>query len=131
MAKKEDIKLQRVYEKPIKIFGKQLKIMRVILIALVTMVYTGFVFYETRSITPLLFGTFGFALFVFAILLMVKRILYIKDFNLECSVAGDVYITKLRGVCPKCKGELKIVKNLIQCQNNSDHKWDLAVHEGV
>jgi len=129
MAKKEDIKLQRVYEKPIKIFGKQLKIMRVILIALICMVYTGFVFYETRSIIPLIFGSFGLGLFILAIIVMIKKIIYIKDFNLECSAAGDVYITKLRGVCPKCKGDLKIVNRFIVCSKNTSHKWDLDIHE--
>jgi len=127
MAKKEDIKLQRTYEKPIKIFGKQLKIMRVILIALIWMVYAGFVFYETKSITPLIFGSLGLILFILSIILMTKRILYIKDFNLECSAAGDVYITKLRGVCPKCQGELKVIKKYIVCSKNTNHKWDLDV----
>lgn len=126
---KDNIKFERVYEKPIKIFGKQLKIIRVILIASALIVYTGFLFYETKSITPLIFGSFGIVLLAAAILLMKKRILYIKDFNLECSSAGDVYITKLKGICPKCKGELKIKGKFIQCCEDKNHTWDLSIIE--
>lgn len=124
--KKDNFNLERVYEKPIKIFGKQLKIMRVLLIGLVTMVYTGFVYYEIQTLTPAFFFCLGLFIVANSLYLMNKKILYISDYSIECSSAGDVYLTKLEGICPKCKGKLKIIRNQIRCLENSEHKWNLT-----
>lgn len=122
-------KLQRVLEKPIKIFAKQLKIIRVILIAGAGILYTGMLFNETSSYTPLIFLILLVILLGISVLLMLKKILYFGKYNLECSSAGDVYLTQLQGICPKCKGSLKIVKKnntkKIQCDKNDSHIWDL------
>ena len=122
-------KLERVLEKPIKIFGKQLKIIRVMLIAGAGILYTGMLYNETSSYTPLIFLILLIILLGVSALLMLKKILYFGKYNLECSSAGDVYLTQLQGICPKCKGSLKIVKKnntkKIQCDKNDSHIWDL------
>jgi len=122
-------KLERILEKPIKVFGKQLKIIRVILIAGAGILYTGMLFNETHSYTPLVFLILLLILLGISALLMFKRILYFGKYNLECSSAGDVYLTQLQGICPKCKGSLKIVKKdntkKILCDKNDNHIWNL------
>jgi hypothetical protein len=127
--KNENPKLERVLEKPIKVFGKQLKVLRVILAASVGVLYTGTLFNETQSLTPLIFTVMFGIVLIIAGLLMMKKILYFPTFNLECSSAGDVFITKLEGICPTCKGSLKIkTKNkvkVIQCDKDKNHTWNL------
>ncbi|MFA9375013.1 MAG: hypothetical protein ACERKK_12745 [Poseidonibacter sp.] len=122
-------KLERIFEKPIKIFGKQLKIMRVILIFIASILYTGMLYVEINSTISLVFSMIFTIFLIMSIILMKKRILYLGKYNLECSVAGDVYLTQLQGICPKCKGFLKISKKdgvkIIQCQTQNDHIWNL------
>jgi len=122
-------KLKRVLEKPLKVFGKQLKVIRVILIALVGIAYAGMLYNQTLSYTPLVFGSTLVLLLIISGLLMYKRILYFGKYNLECSSAGDIYLTQLQGICPKCKGELKIVRKnntkKILCDEDLSHIWNL------
>jgi len=129
MKKEKNPTLQRVLEKPIKVFGKQLKILRVILAICAGILYTGMLFNETLSYTPLIFLILFIILLIISSLLMTRRILYFGKYNLECSSAGDVYLTQLQGICPKCKGALKIVRKnstkKILCDKNSSHIWNL------
>ncbi|WP_404320228.1 hypothetical protein [Malaciobacter canalis] len=129
MKKNEKVKLIREIEKPIKIFGKQLKITRVVLILAAFLIYFVALYYETKSNTPLVLGIIPLVLLSFTLILIKNRILYIGKHNIECSNAGDLYITKLKGFCPKCQGELKVVKKLndqfVICKNNKEHKFYL------
>ena len=129
MKKETNPKLERVLEKPIKVFGKQLKVLRVILAASVGVLYTGSLYKETLSYTPLVFCILFLIVLIISGLLMLKKILYFGKYNLECSSAGDVYITQLQGICPKCKGSLKIVKQnntkKILCDKDNNHIWNL------
>ena len=129
MKKETNPKMERVLEKPIKVFGKQLKVLRVILAASVGVLYTGSLYSETSSYTPLAFGILFLSILIIASLLMLKKILYFGKYNLECSSAGDVYLTQLQGICPKCKGSLKIVKQnntkKILCDKDNNHIWNL------
>lgn len=129
MKKNEKVKLIREIEKPIKIFGKQLKITRVVLILAAFLIYFVALYYETKSNTPLVLGIIPLVLLSFTLILIKNRILYIGKYNIECSNAGDLYITKLKGSCPKCNGQLKVVKKLndqfVICKNNKEHKFYL------
>jgi len=129
MKRQDNPVLQRVLEKPIKVFGKQLKILRVILVMCAGALYTGMLYNETLSYTPLFFLILFIILLIISTLLMTRRILYFGKYNLECSSAGDVYLTQLQGICPKCKGALKIVRKnstkKILCDKNSSHIWNL------
>lgn len=133
MKNNNDVNLERVFEKPIKIFGKQLKVMRVVLISLVSILYGGSLFYETASILGLIFAIVAFVLFTIMSFLLYKRILYFGEYCLECSPAGDLFLTKLHGHCSKCDGHLRIKKNkkasFIQCNKNPKHVWNLFEHE--
>ncbi len=126
---KENPKLERILEKPIKIFGKQLKIMRVILIFLASTLYALMMYMEGNSLFSLFFTFVFSSLFIISIILMKKKIMYFGKYNLECSSAGDVYLTILQGICPNCKGFLKIAKKdgikIIQCQEDKTHIWNL------
>lgn len=126
--KKEKAKIDRVYEKQIKIFGKPLKLKRVMLIAIVGMLLgiTGFL--EIKAIFWLIFGILNAALFIGAYILQDKSILYFGEKSLECSSAGDLYITKIEGSCPKCKSKLKVLKKghkaYIICEKDDSHIWE-------
>ena len=122
---KENPKLERVVEKPIKIFGKQLKIMRVVLIFLAASLYAGMMYVELNSIISLLFTIIFSASAIVSIVLINKKIMYFGKYNLECSAAGDLYFTQLQGICPKCNGFLKVSKKTIQCQKDQSHVWNL------
>jgi hypothetical protein len=56
----------------------------------------------------------------------------LKWFNLESNDDGEVFLTKIAGSCPKCKGSLKLVdikvsqnssKTYVRCSRNRDHIW--------
>lgn len=129
MKKNEKVKLTREIEKPIKVFGKQLKVTRVVLILVAFLIYFVALYYEIKTYTPLILGIIPLILIFFTLILIQKRILYISSYNIECSSAGDLYITKLKGNCPKCQGELKVIKKLneqyVICKNNKEHKFYL------
>ncbi|AXX92008.1 hypothetical protein CPU12_00215 [Malaciobacter molluscorum LMG 25693] len=132
MKKNKKIKLKREIEKPIKVFGKQLKLTRVLLILIVGLIYFISLYFEIRTLTPLIIGIIPAILFIIALIVYQNRIIYFGNYSIECSNAGDLYLTKLKGRCPTCDGQLKIVKKFnteyIQCQNNSEHKFYLEVN---
>ncbi len=70
MKKNEKVKLIREIEKPIKIFGKQLKITRVVLILVAFLIYFVALYYETRSNTPLVLGIIPLVLLSFTLILI-------------------------------------------------------------
>lgn len=131
--KKDNIKLERSYEKNIKIFGKSLKTMRIILISLVGIVYTVVLANENGSIVPMVFTFLFLILLVFTIYLKQKGFIYFGEYCLEASESGDIFVTILHGHCPKCDGHLKLVKKrkslskyvtYIICDKNSSHIWN-------
>ncbi len=128
MKKKNDVRLERVYEKQIKVFGKPLKIKRLMLISMVGMLLGISGYSEIYAIGWLIVAIIFFCLGLFSILLYSKSILYFGEDSLECSPSGDIFITKLFGQCTICLGELKIVKNskgvFIQCQEDKNHIWE-------
>ncbi|NQY52437.1 MAG: hypothetical protein HRT42_02585 [Campylobacteraceae bacterium] len=133
MKNNNGVKLERSYEKHIKVFGKSLKVLRVILIAVVGIVYTVMLANENGSYIPMAFAIFFIALLVFAIYLRQKSFIYFGEYCLEASEAGDIYLTMLHGHCPKCEGHLKLVKKrkglgkfvtYILCDKNSTHIWN-------
>lgn len=128
MNKDNDVKLERIYEKQLTVFGKPLGIKLLILISLSGLIL-GFFTYILISAIVLAVVTFCFfCLLVFSILLHEKTFLYLGEYCLEVSPSGDIYVTKLFGQCTICLGELKIVKNskstFIQCQEDKSHIWD-------
>lgn len=132
--KNEKVNLQRVYERPVKIFNKQLKVTRVILIASVFLIYCGMMYYEIDHPVFLVMGLIPLTILAICFILMKSRILYFGEQSLECSSAGDLYITVMKGTCPKCQGDLKIKKffskAIIECQKNKQHTWNLDEKEG-
>lgn len=126
---KDDVRLERVYEKQITVFGKPLKIKRLMLIAMMGVLLGLSGYYEIHAIGWLIFAFIFFLLGAFSILLYVKSIIYFGEKSLECTPAGDIFITKLFGQCTICLGDLKIVKNskgtFIQCQEDKNHIWDV------
>lgn len=133
MKNKNDVKLERVFEKPIKIFGKQLKVMRVVLISIILALYGGSLFYETSSTVGIILSILAICLLLVMSFLLYKKILYFGEYCLECSAAGDLFLTKLHGHCSKCGGHLRIKKNkkasYIQCQKDEKHIWNLFENE--
>lgn len=132
--KKDDVQLQRVYEKPLTIFSKPVRVKKLILIALTGLFLGTLGYLEVQLISWLIFAVFNFILFVFAILLYQKSIIYFGETCVEASASGDIFITKLHGHCSKCDGHLKIIKkrkglntfvSYIQCDKNPTHVWNL------
>ncbi len=124
--KNEKVELKRVYEKAIKIFGKQLKIVRVILIFSVLLLYFIAMYLQTENTIFAILGIIPFTTLILSIILLQKKILYLGEYSFECSNAGDVYFTKLKGICPTCGGKLKILNGeYIQCQKNKEHRFFL------
>lgn len=126
--KKEKAKINRSYEKQIKIFGKPLKLKRVMLISIVGILLgiTGFL--EIKSLVWLVFGVLNGGLFIFTYILQDKSILYFGKKSLESSSAGDLYITIIEGNCPKCNAKLRVQKKgykaFLICEKNNSHIWE-------
>lgn len=129
MKKKDDVRLERVYEKQITVFGKPLRIKRLILISMMGILLGVTGYLEIDAIAWLVFAFIFLCLGIFSIILYMKSILYFKDYSLEASPSGDIFITKLFGQCTRCLGDLKIIKNskgtFIQCQEDKNHIWDV------
>lgn len=132
MKKNKKVILKREIEKPIKVWGKQLKLTRVLLILSVGLIYFISLYIEIKTLTPLIIGIIPAILFIISLRLYQNRIVYFGNYSIECSNAGDLYLTKLKGNCPTCGGQLKIIKKsnteYIQCQNNTEHKFYLEVN---
>ena len=136
--KKDDVKLERIYEKPITVFSKPLRIKKLILISIVGLLL-GMVGYLEVKLYLWLVVSFVFAVILIASVLIYQRsIFYFKEYCLEVSPSGDMFITKLHGHCSKCDGHLKIIKkrkglnkfvSYIQCDKNSQHVWNLHNNE--
>lgn len=126
--KKNDVRLERVYEKQVTVFGKALKIKRLMLISMMGILLGVSGFYEINAIAWLVVAFIFLCLGIFCIFLYFRTILYFGEHSLECSASGDIFITKLFGQCTICLGELKIVKNskgtFIQCQEDKKHIWE-------
>lgn len=126
--KNNNAKIERVYEKPLKVFGKPVRVKRLMLIALVGMLLGVMGYLEIKALAWLIFGILNAGLFIFVFVLQEKSILYFGEKSLEVSPSGDLYITKLEGTCPTCSGKLKIAKKssktYIICEKNENHVWD-------
>lgn len=129
MKNENDVRLERVYEKQIKVFGKPLRVKRLILISLTGMLLGILGFLEISAFYWLVTAFLFFCLFIFSFLLYNKSILYFGEYSVEASASGDIFITKLYGQCTICLGELKIVKSskgtFIQCQEDKTHIWNV------
>ena len=129
MKKKNDVRLERVYEKHITVFGRPLRLKRIILISMMGTILGVSGYMEIAAIWWLAFAFLFICLGIFSILLYIKSIIYIGEYSLECTPSGDIFITKLFGQCTVCLGELKIIKNskgtFIQCQEDKSHIWDI------
>lgn len=129
MKKENDVRLERIYEKQVTIFGKPLRVKRLILISLTGLLLGILGYLEIFAIAWLVVAFFFFCLFVFSFILFKKSILYIGEYSIEASTSGDIYVTKLFGQCTICLGDLKIVKNkkgtFIQCKEDKSHVWDV------
>lgn len=132
--KKDDVQLQRVYEKPLTIFGKPVRVKKLLLISMVGIVLGIMGYMEIHAMAWAIFAGINVILFVFSALLFQKQILYFGQTCLEASNSGDMYITKLHGHCAKCDGHLRIVKkrkglsnfvSYIQCDKDPKHVWSL------
>lgn len=138
MKKKDDVQLERTYEKALTIFSKPVRVKKLILISLTGM-FVGIIGYLEVALIFWLVLAFLFAvLFIFAALLYQKSILYFGEYSIEASPSGDMFLTKLHGHCSKCDGHLKVIKkrkgvnefvSYIQCDKNKDHVWNLYANE--
>ena len=79
----------------------------------------------------LLIGLCGTALII-GIALSRMRFARLPPFiNLESNKSGEIFITKIGGVCPKCDGVLKLREvgpkgnktTIVRCTRNPDHLW--------
>ncbi len=129
MKKENDVQLERIYEKQVTVFGKPLRVKRLILISLSGLLLGILGYMEISAIAWLVVAFFFLCLFIFSFLLFQKTILYFGEYCVEASSSGDIYVTKLFGQCTICLGELKIVKNkkgtFIQCQEDKTHMWNI------
>ncbi len=131
--KNDDVQLERVVEKPLTIFGKPVRVKKLILIAF-TGIFLGVLGYlEINAIGWLIFALCNIALLIFSVMLIQKTILYFGEYSIEASPSGDMFLTKLHGHCTKCDGHLKLVKKrkglneyitYIQCDKNEKHVWN-------
>lgn len=138
--KKDDVQLQRIYEKPLTLFSKPVRVKKLILISL-TGAFLGVMGYvEVKLIAWAIFSVLNMLLLIFSVLLYQKSILYFSEYCIEASSSGDMFITKLHGHCSKCNGHLKVIKkrkglntfvSYIQCNKNSKHLWNLYTHEEI
>lgn len=136
--KKDDVQLQRTYEKPLTVFSKPVRVKKLMLISIVGL-FLGIVgFLEVALILWVIIGVLSLAMLTFSALLYQKSILYFGEYSVEASPSGDMFLTKLHGHCSKCEGHLKIVKkrkgfneiiSYIQCDKNSSHRWNLYANE--
>jgi len=129
MKKNNDVELQRVYEKPLTVFSKPIRVKKLILISITGMFLGVLGYIEVNLIAWIVFAIFFLALFIFALILNQKSILYFGEYSVEASPSGDMFLTKLHGHCSKCGGHLRIVKkkkvSFIQCENDKKHVWNL------
>ena len=127
--KKDDVQLERIYEKPLTIFGKPMRVKKLMLIALVMIFLGVFGYSEVNLIGWIVAAVLGVALLIFSAFLYQKSILYFGKYSLEASPSGDMFITILHGHCSKCDGHLKVVKkgkvSYIQCDKDPKHVWNL------
>lgn len=79
--KKDDVKLERIYEKHITVFGKPLRIKRLMLISIVgtTLGIMGYI--EIKALAWLIFTGLNVFLFIFVYLLQSRSILYFREFS--------------------------------------------------
>lgn len=125
--KKDDVKLERIYEKHITVFGKPLRIKRLMLISIVgtTLGIMGYI--EIKALAWLIFTGLNVFLFIFVYLLQSRSILYFGESSLEATPSGDIFLTKLHGHCSRCDGHIKVIKKQnktwLQCDKNSEHIW--------
>jgi hypothetical protein len=132
--KKDDVQLQRVYEKPLTVFKKPVRVKKLMLISLTGIFLGTLGYFEIQAIGWIIFATLNVILLIFSTLLYQKQILYFGETCIEASNSGDMFITKLHGHCSKCDGHLKIVKkrkglthfiSYIQCDKDASHVWNL------
>ena len=129
MKNKNDVRLERVYEKHITVFGKPLRLKRLMLISMTGILLGVVGYWEIYAIGWLVFAFIFLCLGIFTFILYYKTIFYIGEYSLEVTPSGDIFLTKLYGHCTICLGDLKIVKNskgtFIQCQQDKSHIWDV------
>lgn len=134
--KKNDVKLERTYEKQLTVFKKPVRIKKLILIGLSGTVLGLLGYFEVNLTLWLVFSLLNLLLIMFSMYLNYKRIIYFGEKSIEVSPSGDVYITVLHGHCAKCDGHLKVVKKFkngqaiqfIQCDKNKEHVWNAFEH---
>ncbi len=136
--KNDDVKLERSYEKNLKIMGRSLRTSRIMLICSLGIVYTVMLFMENNSWIALAFTGFFTALLAFTFYAKQIGIVYFGEYSLEVSASGDIFITILHGHCPKCEGHLRLHKKrktfnsfvvFIKCNRNDSHIWNADAFE--
>jgi len=127
MKKENDVQVQRIYEKQVTIFGKALKIRRLFLISLTTTLLGIMGYLEISAISWLFISFIGICLFAFSFLLYQKSIINFKEYSIELSPSGDIFVTKMFGHCTICLGNLKVIKKdkefYLQCSEDKNHIW--------
>lgn len=123
------VQLERVFEKPLNLFFIKLTVLRVILLAFLLMFFLISLYTEKDNIFILLFAILPILSIFIVVFLRKSKVIYLGNYTLECSEAGDIFITQLHGHCSKCDGHLKIKKNkkaaFIQCDKDEKHIWNL------
>ena len=129
--------IDRAYIKPVTLAGSPVKTSWLIVSGLVGFVGSwASIFSVLGSSWQFLFLiVLALSMFFFmnGIVLWKTRFSRLKWFNLESNKDGEVFLTKIAGVCPKCDGTLKLVdlkvsqnssKTFVRCSRNGDHIWN-------
>lgn len=129
--------IDRAYIKPVTLAGSPVKTSWLIVSGLVGFVGSWAsifsVFGSSWQFLFLIVLAFSMFLFMNGIILWKTRFSRLKWFNLESNKDGEVFLTKIAGVCPKCDGTLKLVdlkvsqnsrKTFVRCSRNGDHIWN-------
>lgn len=128
MKKENDVQVERIYEKQITVFGKPLKVKRLILISLTGTLLGVMGYLEISAIAWLVVAFLSISLALLSFYLLQKSIINFKEYSLEATPSGDLFITKLSGHCTICLGNLRVIKKdkkfYIQCTEDKTHIWE-------
>ncbi len=128
--------INREYIKPIEIAGNPVKTSWLIISGIVGFIGSLASIYSVIGSSWTILFAFTLLISAFlllnGVLLLKRRFSRLIQFNLESNKHGEVFLTKISGTCPKCKGVLKLVeekishdksKTFVCCARNNDHKW--------
>lgn len=135
----ETINISRSYVKPLRIFDNPVKVGWLIVSGIVG--FLGSIasifssFGQSFSVVFILWTVVVAVLFSFGVVgfvLRQTRFFRFGRINLEANTLGEVFVTKIKGDCPRCDGTLRLIdlgpygqgQTYLQCTRNSNHRWE-------